>query len=180
MVTRKQFAIHNNGSIELAEKKKWSRKYEKCLNCESAQFKHRAKGFCVRCYPLIKKIEAIKKWNFSERSTNNMVSHIQDKKIFNEVKTRIICQIEKRLHLFKSLEEINSHPIDGLDIEYRLRDIALRCRTRDKDLFHGIAGYIDESFNTEQKRILYKLLNKIISDIPWGGINWSKVFFGLK
>lgn len=178
MVIRKQFTMHNNVRIELAEKKKWSRKYEKCLNCTSVQFKHRAKGFCVRCYPLIEKIEAVKRWNFSVRALNDMVSHIQNQERFEEVKAKVISQIENRLHFLKSLEEINIRPIYGLDIEYRLRDIARRCRTKNKDLFHGFAGYIDDHFNMEQKRTLYKLLSKIIADIPWRGINWSKVFFG--
>lgn len=178
MVKRKQSTKHKNTRIELGGEKKWSRKYEKCLNCTSVQFKHWAKGVCVRCYPLIKKLEAVKRWNFSDRSLNDMVSHIQNQERFDEVKAGVISQIESRLHFFKSLEEINIRPIYGLDIEYRLRDIARRCRTKDKDLFHGFAGYIDDHFNMEQKRILYKLLSKIIDGIPWRGINWTKVFFG--
>ncbi len=40
----------NSEHIKLHKLNKWSRKYEKCINCNTINIKHEAFGLCERCY----------------------------------------------------------------------------------------------------------------------------------
>src|SRR5262249_46851729 len=99
----------------------------------------------------------------------------EEKKIFNQVKRGAAEEVRRRLDFLKYREESLQESVTGIDVEYFLQYIADRCGVRDKNLFHGIAGTIDYSFDMEQKKVIYELLNKIEEDIPWRAIDWIRV-----
>lgn len=158
--------------------KNWSNKYDKCQNCGTVRFNHIAKGYCKRCYALIKQLEQVNCWDLSSPQTlkrypRNVIFHRQD--VFKKIKKGYVLQIKKRLVFLKTKEESLSEPVYGVDIEHQLQRIAKLCYVKNKRLFHGRANYIDHNFNKKQKKILYKLLNEIEENIP-RKINWSKIF----
>jgi hypothetical protein len=63
-------------------------------------------------------------------------------------------------------------------LEYQFRRIATLARCRNKDLFFGLAGYIEDKFSPNARKVLFRLLNKIEEDIPWRGIDYSEIFSG--
>ncbi len=159
--------------------KKWTKNYQECRNCGSVRFNHIAKGYCTRCYYIVRKLEQVVRWNLSDSQTlegypNNIIFHKSDE--FKKIKGGFISQLKDRLAFFNTREKALNGPIYGLDIEYRFRYITRRCRTKNKNLFHGIATYLDHNFSMKQKKILYETLNQIEEDIPWDGIDWYKIF----
>jgi hypothetical protein len=48
---------------------KWSKKHDRCISCSTSEWKHQAKGYCYKCYPLIKRKELINQWNSKDKLT---------------------------------------------------------------------------------------------------------------
>ena len=161
----------------------WAKKSDCCQNCETVRFKHKARGFCERCYYLVRKLEICKKWDLSDPITlKNFPNEpsFRQPRTFIKVKNGHISQIKQRLSHLKIKERKLKGPIDSIDIEYRLRWLAKRCNVKNKNLFFGIAGYIEQHFSVEQRKVLYELLNKIEENIAWEGIRYSEIFFAWK
>ncbi len=160
--------------------KRWSSKYEKCQECGTERYRHRAKGLCIRCYQLVQKLKQIDQWDIHDPGTlkgfPRGVMDMLNEKTFNRMKHGAAEQVRWRLNFLKLREQSLQGPVTGLDVEYSLRHIADLCGVRNKNLFFGIADYIDSQFGMKQKEVLYELLNKIEEDLPWRAINWSKVF----
>lgn len=158
-------------------RKFWARKYDKCQNCGTTRYRHVGKGLCSRCYRLSKRLEQVNGWNpDNPESLKGYPYTSYDPEEFRRIKSGFVTQIEERLALLKSREELLEGLVEGTDIEYQLGRIARRCRVRNKDMFFGIATCIDHSFDNEQKRMLFSLLNKIDEGIPWEGLSLIKVF----
>lgn len=160
--------------------RRWSAKHEKCQECGTQRFSHRAKGLCIRCYQLVYKLKQIDQWDLADPQTLKgfppvLIDLISNERQFNQLKCGAAEEIRRRLDFLKYREQSLQEPIDGLDVEYSLQRIADRCGVRTESLFHGIATYINDSFDMEQKKIIYELLNKIEEDISWKAIEWSRV-----
>jgi len=162
---------------------RWSRKYDKCGNCQSDRFKHVAKGYCRRCYGLIKRLNEVEHWDPANPQSLKGFPSIdmpydsqRFSRVFKKIQSGVASQIRGRLAFLKAREERLNYPIQGIDIEHGLRRIAQCCGTKDRNLFFGIAGYIDLTFDLNQRKILYEWLNRIEENIPWRGINWNRVF----
>lgn len=158
---------------------KWANKFTKCQQCGTDRFRHRAKGYCIRCYPLIRRLQQVSSWDLA--NAKSLKGYPRDEAYFypttfEKVKLGVALQIQERLAFLQIRERQLVEPLDGLDFEYILNDIGRRCKAKNKYLFHGIATTIDHNFDMEQKRILYRLLNEIQENIPWKGINWNRVF----
>lgn len=159
-------------------KRAWSSKYEKCQECGTQRRSHRAKGLCIRCYQLVYKLKQIEQWDLTDPQTLKGFPRVDifwEEKTFNQAKRGAAKEVRRRLDFLKYREESLQEPVTGIDIEYFLQYIADRCGVRNKNLFHGIAGTIDFSFDMEQKKIIYELLNRIEEDIPWRAIDWIEV-----
>jgi len=168
--------------------KKWSHEYAKCQNCGSERFPHKGRGYCKRCYPLVKRMEKIDSWDLSNPQSLKGYpvmaltyrNENYKRKLFIELKYGCKAQIKERLDFLRHREAklTGQVQVDGLTLEMSLARIASKCR-KIKDyrrLFFGCAGSIDAHFDAEQKRYLFSLLNRIEENIPWSGINWQKIF----
>jgi len=159
--------------------KNWSKKFDKCQQCGTERYRHVAKGFCTRCYPLIRKLDEVNGWSVD--NPGDLKEWLHEKSLRNPVrfqraKSNVVQQIRARLEYLKIREESLKGPIDGIDIEFQLTWIASRCRgVKNKDLFYNEAGTFDEYFGPKQRKILFELLNEIEENIAWTGINWLKV-----
>jgi hypothetical protein len=157
----------------------WSRKFEKCQQCGTKRFKHKARGLCTRCYWLVRKLELVSHWNLYDAKSltgypTDMMFH--DPKTFEKVHSGVAKQIKERLEFLMRKERKLEGPIYGIDIECQLGRIAQKCHVKNKSMFHGVAGPIDDDFNTKQIKILFELLNEIEEGVPWTGIEWYEVF----
>jgi hypothetical protein len=155
----------------------WSRKFEKCQQCGTKRFKHKARGLCIRCYQLVKKLEQVTHWNLYDAKSltdypTDMMFH--DPQTFQLVHSDVSNQIKERLEFLLRKERKLEGPVDGIDIERQLGRIAIKCRVKDKSMFHGRAGSIDDDFNTKQIKRLFELLNEIEEGIPWAGIDFFR------
>ena len=166
---------------------KWSKNYDKCQNCGTERFKHKARGYCTRCYGPVMALEQVDRWNPSDPQSlkgpfysfyYDLVK--DDPGMLERIRTETKSEIKKRLDLLKRQEEKRTGPIDGIDIEHQLQHIVSLCGARNEKLFFGRATSIDHNFNPEQREILYKLLSKIEEAVPQRGISidWQKVLSG--
>jgi hypothetical protein len=159
---------------------KWAKNYDKCQNCRTVSLHHRAKGYCTRCYRLVKKLELVGDWDPSEPTT--LIGYPPDFIVpdyiapakFSRIKMNVTTQLKRRLEYFKLKEEALAGPIHGLDIEHQLEGIARRCRVKKKEIFFGIATTVNRIFDMKQRRFLYRQLNKIEENVSWVGIDWLK------
>jgi len=155
----------------------WSKHNESCRQRGTKRFRHVGKGLCTRCYRLVRKLEQVKLWDFDDPKTlKGCPPSVFDPEEFRKVKSGVTLQLEERLSFLRIREQSLKEPVDGSDVEYRLRHIAQLSGARDPNLFYGIAGFIDSNFDIRQKKILYELFNQIEENIPWKGINWHRVF----
>jgi hypothetical protein len=92
---------------------KYPDEFKKCLNCEHEDFSIR-RGYCAKCYPLILKIDKIKKGILP-----NVLEEIKKNFDFlEEAKKEYIWQIKHRLEIIKDSrvpKDISAH-----DLEYRI------------------------------------------------------------
>lgn len=100
-----------------------------------------------------------------------------DAEKFDRVKLGVRIEIQARLDELRETEYRLKGPIQGYNVEGLLRHIARRCRVRNKNLYYGIDGYIDSHFSMEQKKVLYEILNRIVEDRRWGGVDWLQFLF---
>jgi hypothetical protein len=169
--------------------KKWSHEHAKCQNCGSERFPHKGKGYCQRCYPLVKKIEKVDCWDLSNPQSlkgfnQSVLTHLTyhpdgnyKRKLFRKIKDGYKSQTKERLDFFRHREEALTDQVWGLQIEVEFKRIASKCGIKDyRKLFYGSGSVIDAMFDTEQKKYLFTLLNKIQENIRWDGINWGRIF----
>jgi len=95
---------------------------------------------------------------------------------FPKVKLEIAQQWQSRLDWLRYREDKLKGHILGIDIEHGLQRIARMSGVKDKSIFFGSAGWIDEIFDLEQKRQLFEWIDRIEQGVPWDGINWTAVF----
>src|SRR3990172_2251532 len=142
----------------------WAKKYSNCQNCKSTRRKHSALGYCTKCYPLNKKLEQAKLWDFNNINSLNSFpkgfSRI-DQRTFDKIKNGVIKQLGERLDWLRIRERQLNSNIQGITIEHGYRRIAEFCGARDKDLFYGIAGLFDHNFSQKQKKIIFELINDL-------------------
>lgn len=159
--------------------KQWSRKFEKCLNCQSVRFNHRSRGYCKRCYPLIIKYEKVKLWDLKRPKSlvgypNDGIFYTED--LFSKIQKGFIKQIKERLDDLKISEYILNGKVSGMNIVPKFQKIAKLAGSRNKDFLWHAENLFDHNFTPKQKKILYKILNDITEAIPWRGINWNEIF----
>jgi hypothetical protein len=150
-----------------------------CKNCNSSRRRVFARGYCSKCYHYVHLVELARKWDLSNPSTLKRYPgglFLRKSKDFAKVKLRVPKQWQERLDWLRDRERYISGKIDGIDIEYALQRIANLAGSREPGLFHGIAGHLDDVFDREQRRELFKLMDKIELSIPWRGVNWHEVF----
>ena len=157
---------------------KQSNDLKPCKNCGTTRRKHIAKGLCVKCYPIFNKLEAVKKWDLKNPKTLKTyfsAYYLSDLRTFIKFKTCIAKQLKQRLDWLRAREEKLKGPIDGLDLEYAFGWLASQAGCKKDNLFHGLDGWFEMKFNSEQRSALFSVVDKIRQNIPWRGINWSEI-----
>ena len=156
----------------------------KCSSCASEIWYIKAKGLCYKCYPLVQKIEAVRKWDKNNASTMVPISGINEQtltyiaklKEFEEVKKRIIQQYEQRLSSYKKL--FSDEVVDGLDLEYMFRKFSVLLANGNKDrwhLFHGYANNFSHEFDNDQRKFIYNQLLTILITRRFK-LNWTRIY----
>ena len=112
-------------------KPSWSKKYDNCQNCHTNRFKHVARGYCSRCYRLIRKLEKFDRWNSSDPASikgfpGNPYFESPDR--IERIKAKLRNQTERQLFSIWAKEEKLNNFVNGTDIEKLLGRIANQCR----------------------------------------------------
>ena len=146
-----------------------SNKYQACINCTTIRYNHKARGYCSRCYAIVRKKKSVELWNLSEPESLVTcpidVKHFTSDR-FTNLQSLFIKEFDKQLQCLKAIEGKLSGLIDGSDIEMQLTHIVSRIKLRNKNLFYHTANNFDQQCNSKQKKIIYKMLNEIIENLP--------------
>ena len=94
---------------------KYPDEFKKCLNCEVEDYSFR-RGYCVKCYPFVLKIEKINKGILPE-SLETIKRHFD---FFEKAKKEYVRQIEYRLRIIKESRAI--FDVGEHDLEYRINE----------------------------------------------------------
>ena len=136
-----------------------SKKYHACINCSTIRYKHIARGYCSRCYTIVRKKELVKRWNLSEsKSLKDCPIDVNRFSLdrFAKFQSLFIKDLDKQLQCLKVKEEKLSSPINGIDIEMQLTYIVSRVKIRNKNLFYHTANSFDHQFDMKQKEIIFR------------------------
>jgi len=121
----------------------------------------------------VRLLEEIGQWDQSDANSLARYPASSFEK-FDLIKSRFMSQIRSRLDLLKFREDhLVRGPVDGLMIEWQLRRIAELCGAK-QHLLHQVNYTFDENFDEEQRRLLYKVLNRIEENIPWKGLDFVR------
>jgi len=175
----------------------WPAYVEACKNCtgEPSRYAYGARGYCTHCYRIIKYIEDVRDWNRGchatlkripkdgsfnpavgySKSTRLMTDSFTDEQ-FEICREEHIRQLERRLDLFRYREEIRRHevPVDALSLEQKFAELLHLIRRKAE--YPRNASYLNAHFNEAERRVIYALLEEIIEQAPWHGIEWSLIF----
>jgi hypothetical protein len=144
----------------------WSINNERCISCATIEWKHKGNGYCSKCYPIIKKREIIEQWDLSDTTTLKVVSPINEQILdqlirqnnFEKARESLLKQIDARLHWYRRYN--SSQEVGSIEIELLLDNIARI--TTSQPLFHGAQERYQQTFNNEQRQIIYKDLVLIL------------------
>jgi len=111
---------------------------------------------------------------------NGMIDgHITDRytiaefEAFRRAHVRQFTQRLERLRLREAVRRLEV-PVDGLSLEEKFAQLLRLLRPRAR--YPMNASYLNQEFNEHERRVIYALLEGVIEQIPWRGINWYQVF----
>lgn len=148
----------------------WSNKYSKCQSCSTSDWKHKAKGLCVKCYPIKRKIAIVEKWDLNDNPSlkpiggfdSMLITQIIKSDKFINSKMEILRQLKNRLLLYQNC--FNPINVDGMSIERLLACYSeLLLGDKGKIMFHGACSKYDNKFSQKQMNIIFKDLNLILA-----------------
>lgn len=158
----------------------WHIKYSSCQNCKSINSLYKARGYCIKCYPIVLRLEKTEKWKYNNPNTLKSFPKgfsFPDEKRFVKIKKGIIQQLKERLDLFRMREQRLKDDIYGIDIEYGFDRIAKYCGVRETSLFRSSANTFDHNFTMKQKKIIFEFIDRIEQKLNWKGIDWYRMFW---
>lgn len=172
----------------------WPWAIKACKNCTGGPLHHTygARGYCNRCYRVIRHIERVKAWDRNRRETlrgipkssydsavgyRNSTVLITDGDIytdeeFEHCRKRHIDQLEKRLALLLEREKIRRLEVEvtGQHLEEKFSKLLRLIRPSAEYQRYSIYRYLDDKFNEAQRRFIYAQLEEIIEQAPWPGV----------
>ena len=160
---------------------RWSRDHDKCVNCGTTRRRHSGRGYCSRCYRVVRRIAQTERWDFSDPAT--LKGYPRDgifwtAKQCERLKRGFLEQLQGRLDRIQLWEETYEGTILGIDLEYQLGRIARLAGARDPDMHSGLASYLGDAFPLKQRSAMFRLLYEIEESVPWHGIDYSKIKYG--
>jgi hypothetical protein len=125
----------------------WPKHIHACANCTGTQYGYGARGYCTRCYFLIKYIEDVQGWDTNNRETLKRIPKSGDRPLvigmewetdrytyeeFESCRQNAIDQLKRRLALLHRREQIRQHelPVSALDLEAKFRELQCLVVTR--------------------------------------------------
>jgi hypothetical protein len=158
---------------------------KRCANCGTVRYAIHAKGYCRDCYDPHRRKVQVEQWDATKLKTLKTLpkggwgpdgspdlfrghSRKALKDRVPEIQQRVLKEIDKRLRSLWSREVRLSGPIEGMDIELMLRQLAQKAGARDRNILHGIATLVTAYFKPKQRRMLFGWLNEIEENTPWG------------
>ena len=147
----------------------WSKKYDCCQSCGTHEWDHRAKGYCSKCYPLIRIKDVAEAWDVNDKSTlipygpidKPLLEYLIKNGELEKARESILRQIEARIHLFIRFN--NPGDVEPLHIEFLWERIAeVTNNVSQLKLFYGSASRYASNFNKLQRQIIYKDLLRIL------------------
>ncbi len=148
---------------------KWSNDFNACKNCSTIRFPYQGRGYCGRCYPIIKRIENIESWEQDNPKTwkGYPKSSVDLSKDFLKIKKSFVLQLKERLASLKYKEQRLLGPISG---------IARLAGVDGGLLFFHDAGAFESHLDEDQRLFIYQKLHAIAEAKRWKGIDWWRVF----
>lgn len=149
----------------------WSKKHDQCLSCGTRDWSHRARGYCSKCYPLIRIKETAEAWDMKNPASllpcgpvdMELLNYFIQGGMLGKVRKSIMEQVDARIHLYERYN--NPGDVEPLHIELLWERIAtVTNNVSQRDLFYGSASRYDSNFNRLQRQIIYK-------DLLWILIN---------
>jgi hypothetical protein len=148
----------------------WSRHHDKCVNCKADKYPHKARGYCVQCYPIAQRVKVLEAWAPGQPVPREMHSeNYRGGEFLSKLRRAWVREYERRLAQLRWFEEEPDH-ISGLDIEYLMNSVARYMRPRvrsSRSPHYGIASWINSQFGAAERRALRKLLIDMLRDLRW-------------
>lgn len=160
-------------SSSLAPKSHWSKAHTVCVNCGTTRFKHAGHGYCTKCYSRIRIIEDVKKWtvqNPPEWLLRNRRIQVSADHL-NTARRLKLEAAKQMLELYKLREEKlrSDSEIDVQTIAKQLQYLAILAAGHYIPMQKNVFWLLTESFSSEQKRSLYRILNGVIESLKLRG-----------
>lgn len=147
--------MEDDGSIP------WHSKYERCAECGTRRYSHKAKGYCFRCYPFVRKIVKLKE--------TGTLKVDDSRHMFAHQTARIEIEIAQRhLQNLRELEDPFVHGVRGEHICGLLTTLARITGASS----NGAAQYLETGrlwnscLSDEAKQWLYLILVDIVEHLP--------------
>lgn len=149
----------------------WSIKHGKCINCFTTLLKHKAKGYCTKCYPIIKKIEAVDSVDENELYSLR-VRYLSVKHPLNNdltEKTLLKSAIKESIRGFY-LSEIELYgkiendvlKVDILRLEFIFNKISRKVNGNDRFYNFDLTTFQTNFSQEQRKKVALKLLKMLI------------------
>jgi hypothetical protein len=108
--------------------------------------------------------------------STGLITDILTDEQFEIYQAEIIRQLKSRLSLLHCREKIRrcEVPVDALTLEYKFAEL-LRLVRRKAD-YPRNASYLNKHFNETERRVICGLLEEIIEQDSWRGVEWSPVW----
>ena len=121
------------------------------------------------CYRLTLKKERAEQWQFGQAPTLKGYPFRCDPPLscttFEGFKRKVIRHYQDRLDRLKYRGEKLKGDVDGLDLEYGFDHLACLAGSRTRNLFHGYAGWFEDTFRPKQRRELLSVIDRIERDV---------------
>ena len=169
------------GPLSKRRRLRWNERAPQCINCGTNEQPRRARGFCSRCFPHAERLRIISLWDvnnplswkgsgydqeqfanfFSPPSRDGLpgTRYLEAIREHSEAQLRSRRQLESRRR--------GEEPIDGLELEYLLRELATRLKVRNPNSrFRSWATPLDDALDVDGKRIIYSAIASLLDEQP--------------
>jgi hypothetical protein len=138
----------------------WPQQRPSCENCKTKRFSHRRRGFCVRCYSLIRRIEKLESGQYRVIRGGKRVRLSQSSIAFRVQKAR------EALKDFRWWEMGITKSTTPLQLEACLIALVRGTRSKVRWINRGIHSYLADAMSAEERQKIYPVLLDIVENLP--------------
>ena len=129
------------------------------------RFPRAPRGYCVRCYRLVRKIESLEAGTYRKRGRYPQINESSKKYHIKEAKTRLLE--------YEFLEEGVNGYANEFQIETLLHAVVHACPTKPRWIDKGINGCLRCGLNKNAKKWVYLILLDIVENLKYRGVKTS-------